>query len=181
MPNSGAGRSSPFRRVAQAAPSQRRIGHQVFRLAERIGILEQVAVLAVGVDVDGRRLADRRHQLRAGVLLPAAGRVEHDQLAHLPACDARWRWPAPSACRRCSGRGGSWSGTRSCCRRTPSGRAVGVHLEQRLRKDLPAIVVFPAGVEHAAVLGHGGEVRVHLVESQAAQVPAVAVAAYRGC
>ena len=55
-------------------------------------------------------------------------------------------------------------------------RPVGIHLKQRLRIDLAAIVVVPARVQHLAVLGDRGIVRVDLVEAEAPQEAAVGVA-----
>jgi hypothetical protein len=54
--------------------------------------------------------------------------------------------------------------------------AVDVHLEERLGEELAAVVVLPAGIEDAAVVGHGGEVGVDLVEAEAAEALAVLVA-----
>ena len=56
----------------------------------------------------------------------------------------------------------------------PLAGAVGVHLEESLRVDLRTVVVLPPRVEHAPVVGDGGEDRVHLIEAEAAQVLPVA-------
>jgi len=157
-------------------PSGRRVSDQELGLGERVGILEEVAVLAIGVDALGQRLADRRDELHAlGLLLPAA-RIDDRELAGLdrvmPGGDGDGLVGARDGPRveQCGGEPGVVAVVLGL------GRAVGVHLEQPLGEDLATVAVVPARVEHAAVVGDCWVVVVDLVEGQAAEVPAVSVA-----
>ena len=50
--------------AALAVPAERGVGDEPFRLGQRVGILEQLALLAVAIDPLGPRLAHRRDGLR---------------------------------------------------------------------------------------------------------------------
>ena len=152
-------------------------GHQVVILVQRIGILPLVAFLPVLVDLD--RIAGLllgRNQEDAARLLPSEGRIDDGELALLG--------------RVVAGQHGEDLGRVRDAPRVQDGRreirvvavelglvrAVRVHLEQRLRIDLAAVVVLPARVGDQAVARVDLRVvGVHLVEADPAHEPAVAI------
>ncbi len=159
------------------APADGMIGHQVLGPAQRVRILKQFAFLPEGIDLHRGRVADRGDQLRAGVLLAAFRRVDQNQFARLPGMMARGDgrdFLSPRHAASVQNRGGE---PRVAAVEVTLVGPVGVHLQQRLRIDLPAVVVLPTRVQDAAVVRDRRIIVMDLIECQPPQETAVAVAA----
>lgn len=50
----------------------------------------------------------------------------------------------------------------------PTAGAVGIDHSQPLHVDYPAVIVFPASEHHSAVVQHGREIVVHVIDRHAA-------------
>ena len=154
----------------------REISDQEVRFVERVRILEQFADLPVSVDSLRRGFANRGDQRRALVFLRPLRTVDHHQLAVLVGV-------VPGRDR--DHLAGSRNAASVHHRRREIGvvpvkfrlaGAVDVHREERLRVNLPAVVVIPTGVNDATVLDDLRVVDRYLVDRNAAEEAALRVA-----
>ena len=122
------------------------------------------------------RLAHWGNELRAGGLLSAHAGVDDAEPAPLPRVVAGQDGRDLAAVRDLACVEDARGEPRVVAVDFCLARSVGVHLEEPLGVDLPAVVVVPAGVDHPAVRRDRWEVGVDLVVAESAKEPSVAVA-----
>jgi hypothetical protein len=114
----------------------------------------------------------------------ASRRPRPDRKAAARPSAARRDAPRPPPRLSSGGRGSAGRRRSSWARRVAAvvfhlARAVRVHLEQQPREIVGRVAVFPAGVEHAAVVEHRGAPVVVLVEAELADAPPSAFMMHR--
>ena len=161
---------------AELALAVRLEADQELLLVQRIGVQELITRLSVAVDMLGGRVPHRSDQLGAQILLTALSRVDDPQPAFLSRVVPGEDRDVLAGSRDGTGVDQRGREVRVVPVQSPLAGAVGVHLEQPLRVDLPSVVVVPACVDDSPITRDGRKVGVHLVETDLSHEPAVAVA-----